>query len=218
MNQKDHIIDQKGLKRYEKKQKIEFLDLKYLLFSGIFLSGIGGYPTPPLAEIHPAQNPLAERGLPPPPLNGKNPLCRFWKHSLFWWSCLLLIFWFHVCTCSLALEYFLKASIAETEVGLEYGWVWRETFCFWTLYDQKEFTWYVFSKRSWFQFFNLIGHKQWLVCLMCLKGTWEDQDSKWEILSELCSEKIIIIQYSRSISSAAVVSAVQMPRKTKVPD
>ena len=71
MNQKDHIIDQKGLKRYEKKQKIEFLDLKYLLFSGIFLSGIGGYPTPPLAEIHPAQNPLAERGLPPPPLTEK---------------------------------------------------------------------------------------------------------------------------------------------------
>ena len=31
---------QKGLKMHEKKQKIEFLDLKYLLFSGIFLSGI----------------------------------------------------------------------------------------------------------------------------------------------------------------------------------
>ena len=26
---------------------------------------------------------------------------------------------------------------------------------------------------------------------MCLMGTWEDQDSKWEILSELCSDKII---------------------------
>ena len=37
---------QKGLKMYEKRQKIEFLDLKNLLFSGIFLSGIGGYPPP----------------------------------------------------------------------------------------------------------------------------------------------------------------------------
>ena len=27
---------------------MEFLDLKYLLFSGIFLSGIGGYSPPPL--------------------------------------------------------------------------------------------------------------------------------------------------------------------------
>ena len=32
----------KGLKLYEKGQKIEFSDLKNLLFSGIFLSGIGG--------------------------------------------------------------------------------------------------------------------------------------------------------------------------------
>ena len=30
-----------------KKAKIEFLDLEYLLFDGIFLSGIGGYPPPP---------------------------------------------------------------------------------------------------------------------------------------------------------------------------
>ena len=28
---------------YEKRQKMEFSDLKYLLCSGIFLSGIGGY-------------------------------------------------------------------------------------------------------------------------------------------------------------------------------
>ena len=48
MDQKGHMIDQKGLKMYEKSQKMEFLDLKYLLFSGIFLSGIGGYPPPPL--------------------------------------------------------------------------------------------------------------------------------------------------------------------------
>ena len=32
MDQKGHIIDQKGLKMYEKWQKIEFLDLKYLPF------------------------------------------------------------------------------------------------------------------------------------------------------------------------------------------
>ena len=42
MGQKGHIIDQKGLKMHEKMQKIEFLDLKNLLFSGIFLSGFGG--------------------------------------------------------------------------------------------------------------------------------------------------------------------------------
>ena len=47
MDQKGHITDQKGLKMYEKRQKMEFLDLKYLLFSGIFLSGIGGYPQRP---------------------------------------------------------------------------------------------------------------------------------------------------------------------------
>ena len=42
MDQKGHITDQKGLKMYEKRQKMEFSDLKYLLFSGIFLSGFGG--------------------------------------------------------------------------------------------------------------------------------------------------------------------------------
>ena len=42
-----HVIVQKGLKMHEKRQKIEFLDLKNLLFSGIFLSGIGGFPPPP---------------------------------------------------------------------------------------------------------------------------------------------------------------------------
>ena len=47
---------------------MEFLDLKYLLFSGIFLSGIGGYPPPPLTENHPSQKPLAERGGTPTPL------------------------------------------------------------------------------------------------------------------------------------------------------
>ena len=76
MDQKGHIIDQKGLKMYENRQKMEFSDLKYLLFSGIFLSGIGGYPPPPLTENHPAQKPLAEMG-GTPPLNGKNPLSSF---------------------------------------------------------------------------------------------------------------------------------------------
>ena len=46
---------------------MEFLDLKKLLFIGIFLSGIGGYPPPlPLTDNHPAQKPLADRGVPPP--------------------------------------------------------------------------------------------------------------------------------------------------------
>ena len=77
---------------------MEFSDLKYLLFSEIFLSGIGRYPPPPLnrkyvcnfslvekggtplpplTENHPAQKPLAERGGIPPPLNGQNPLSSF---------------------------------------------------------------------------------------------------------------------------------------------
>ena len=45
MDQKGYITDQKGIKMYEKKQKMEFSDLKYLLFSGI-----GGYPAPPLIK------------------------------------------------------------------------------------------------------------------------------------------------------------------------
>ena len=67
MDHKGHMIDQKGLKMYEIGKKIEFLDLKYLLFSGIFLSGIGGCPPPPLTENLPAQKPLAERGVHHPP-------------------------------------------------------------------------------------------------------------------------------------------------------
>ena len=62
MDQKGHIIDQKGLKMYEKRQKIEFSDLKNLLSSGI-----GGYPSPPLMENHPAQKTLAEMGGTPLP-------------------------------------------------------------------------------------------------------------------------------------------------------
>ena len=78
MGQTGHIMVQKGLKIQKKKAKIEFLDLKNLLLSGIFLSGIGGYPPPPLTENHPAQKPLAEMGGgSPPPLIGKNPLSSF---------------------------------------------------------------------------------------------------------------------------------------------
>ena len=61
MGQKGHIMDQKGLKMHENRQKIEFSNLEYLLFSGIFLTGIGGVPPPPLTENHPAQKPLAEK-------------------------------------------------------------------------------------------------------------------------------------------------------------
>ena len=71
MGQKGHMIVQKGLKMHEKRQKIEFLDLKNLFFSGIFLSGIGGHPPPPLTDNHPAQKPLADMGVPPPPLTVK---------------------------------------------------------------------------------------------------------------------------------------------------
>ena len=58
MDQKGHIIDQKGLKMYEKKTKMEFLHLKYpspvngKSSCPKTLSGKGGYP----------------------PLNGQNPL------------------------------------------------------------------------------------------------------------------------------------------------
>ena len=71
MDQKGQMIDQKELKRYEKRQKMEFSDLKYPLFSGIFISEIGGYPPPPLTENHPAQKPFAEMGGAPPPLTEK---------------------------------------------------------------------------------------------------------------------------------------------------
>ena len=64
MDQKDHIIDEKGLKMYEEGQK--FLDLKYLFFSRIFLSGIWGYPPLPLTKNRSAQKPLEEIGGTPP--------------------------------------------------------------------------------------------------------------------------------------------------------
>ena len=62
MDHKGHIIDQKGLKMYEKRQKMEFS-----------LAELGGTPLSPLAENHPAQKPLAERGgTPIPPLLEKS--------------------------------------------------------------------------------------------------------------------------------------------------
>ena len=94
MGPKGHLMVQKGLKMHEKRQKIEFLDLKtcFLAELGVppppplngvfwpkiavfFLNGIGGF-SPPLTESHCAQKSLAERG-GTPPLNGKNPLKRF---------------------------------------------------------------------------------------------------------------------------------------------
>ena len=78
MDQKDHIIDQKGLQMYEKRQKMGFSDLKYLLFNGIFLSGIGGYPPPPLNGKSSCPKTLSGKGgTPPNPLNGKKLLGSF---------------------------------------------------------------------------------------------------------------------------------------------
>ena len=65
--------DQEGLKMHEKGKKIEFLDLKYQLFSGIFLSGIGGYRPPPLNGKSSCSKTLCGNGRypHPPPLAEK---------------------------------------------------------------------------------------------------------------------------------------------------
>ena len=70
MGQKIYIMNQKGLKMHEKRQKIEFLDLKNLLLAEFFLADLGGTP-PPLTDNHCAQKSLAERGGTPPPLTDK---------------------------------------------------------------------------------------------------------------------------------------------------
>ena len=46
----------------KKRQKIEFFDLKKMLFSGIFLSGIGGCPPPALNGNSSCPKTLRERG------------------------------------------------------------------------------------------------------------------------------------------------------------
>ena len=77
MGRKGHIMYQKGLKMHEKRQKMEFSNLKYLLFSGIYLSGFGGYPPPPLNGQSSCPKTLSGKGGTPPPLNGQNPLSSF---------------------------------------------------------------------------------------------------------------------------------------------
>ena len=77
MGQKGNIMDQKGLKMHEIREKIEFSNLKYLLLAEFSLAELGGTPLPPLTDNHPAQKPLAERGGTPPPHNGQNPLSSF---------------------------------------------------------------------------------------------------------------------------------------------
>ena len=62
MDQKGHMIDQKGLNMYEKRQKVEFLDLKYLFFSGFLLSGIGGVPPSPLNGKSSCPKTLSRKG------------------------------------------------------------------------------------------------------------------------------------------------------------
>ena len=44
MGQKGHIIVQKGLKMHEKRQKIEFLDLKTCFLAEFSLAELGGNP------------------------------------------------------------------------------------------------------------------------------------------------------------------------------
>ena len=71
MGQKGHIMVQKGLKMHEKRQKMEFLDLKKTCFLAEFsLAELGGIP-PPLRDNHYAQKSLAERGGGTPPLTDK---------------------------------------------------------------------------------------------------------------------------------------------------
>ena len=59
MDQRDHIIDQKGQNMYENRQKNRVFGLKNL------------------TKNHPAKKPLSEMGGTPPSLNGQNPLSSF---------------------------------------------------------------------------------------------------------------------------------------------
>ena len=68
MDHKGHLIDQKGLRMYEKRQKKWNFWTQYTCFLAEFsLAELGGTPLPPLTENHPAQKPLAERGVTPTP-------------------------------------------------------------------------------------------------------------------------------------------------------
>ena len=72
MDQKDNMIDRKGLKMYENRQKIEFFGPKKPCFLAEFsVAELGGTPSR-LNEKSPAPKPLAEMGGTPNPLNGKN--------------------------------------------------------------------------------------------------------------------------------------------------
>ena len=75
MGQKGHIMNQKGLKMHEKRQKIEFLDLKNLL-AKFSLAELGGTPHP-LNRQSLCSKKLRGKGGGTPPLNGQNPLKRF---------------------------------------------------------------------------------------------------------------------------------------------
>ena len=70
MGQKGHIIDQKGLKIHEKRQKIEFSNLKYLLLAEFSLAELGGTPLP-LKGKSSWPKTLSGNGEYPPPLTEK---------------------------------------------------------------------------------------------------------------------------------------------------
>ena len=67
----------------KRQKKRVFGPKKNLLFSGIFISGIGGYPPPPLNGQSSCPKTLSGKGGYTPPLNGQNRLSSFWKLPLF---------------------------------------------------------------------------------------------------------------------------------------
>ena len=71
MDQKGHIIDQEGLKMFEKMQEIEFSVLKNLFLVEFSLVELGGTP-PPLKGKSLCPKKLSRMGGYPPPLTEKN--------------------------------------------------------------------------------------------------------------------------------------------------
>ena len=69
-------MNQKGLNSMKKGKNRAFGPIMPVC-SGIFLSGIGGYPHPPLNGKSYSPKTLSGKGGYPPPLNGKNPLGSF---------------------------------------------------------------------------------------------------------------------------------------------